>query len=279
MPASIRAGARIVRFAVVMDKSLAIEANTAEFLLAMGRAGGGEERDEDHIQWVIGGSPIDYHNCVVRAELLPETADDEIAASLDRMRAHGVPGTWHVGPSMRPADIGERLVRHGFAHAGDEPGMAVDLDALPARVPVPAGLAVTRVRDAEALDTWTRTLGTGFGEGEREAAWVGAVYARIGLTDDVPWRHYTGLLDGQPVATSSLFLGAGAAGLYFVFTVPAARGQGIGAALSLAPLLEARAMGYEVGVLAASPMGEPVYRRLGFREHCRTGLYEWRPQP
>lgn len=267
----------MVRVDEVMDKSLSIEANTAEFLLAMGRAGDGEERADERIQWVIGGSPIDYHNCVVRADLTPETADAEIDASLDRMRVHGVPGTWHVGPSMRPPDLGERLARHGFTYGGDDIGMAVDLDALPDRVEAPAGLTVARVEDAAALAAWTRTLGMGFGEGEREATWVGAVYARIGLGDDVPWRHYTGLLDGLPVATSSLFLGAGVAGLYFVFTVPEARGQGIGAALSLAPLLEARALGFHVGVLGASTMGYPVYRRLGFREHCRMALYEWRP--
>ncbi|HEY4027857.1 MAG TPA: N-acetyltransferase [Candidatus Dormibacteraeota bacterium] len=255
----------------------AIEANTAEFLVAMGRAGDGEERDDERVRWVIGGSPIDYHNCVVRAGLTPETADEAIGASVARLRAHRVPGTWHVGPSMRPADLGERLVRHGFANAGDEIGMAVDLGALPDRVAAPAGLTVRRVGDGETLAAWTRTLAAGFGEGEREAAWVGATFARIGLGDDVPWRHYLGLLDGAPVATSSLFLGAGVAGLYFVFTVATARRRGIGAALSLAPLREARAMGLRLGVLGASAMGFPVYRRLGFREHCRIHIYEWRP--
>jgi len=39
-------------------------------------------------------------------------------------RAAGVPGSWHVGPSMRPMDIGERLLAHGFSYGGDDIGMA-----------------------------------------------------------------------------------------------------------------------------------------------------------
>jgi predicted acetyltransferase len=70
---------------------------------------------------------------------------------------------------------------------------------------------------------------------------------------------------------------AGLAGIYFVSAVEEARRQGIGGAIALAPLREAREMGYGVGVLGASEMGYPVYRRLGFQECCRIGLYEWRP--
>src|SRR5207302_8703333 len=99
-------------------------------------------------------------------------------------RARGVPGTWHVGPSMRPPDLGRRLVRHGFVYAGDDIGMAIDLARAPASTPVPAGLRVERVRDAAGLAAWVETLARGFGEGEREASWVGATYARIGLGDD-----------------------------------------------------------------------------------------------
>src|SRR4051812_5525411 len=88
----------------------AVEENIAEFLLALGRAGGAEERVEPQIAWVIGDSPIDYNNAVVRADLLPEQADRAIAESVERMQAHAAPGTWHVGPSMRPADLGARLI-------------------------------------------------------------------------------------------------------------------------------------------------------------------------
>ncbi len=178
---------------------------------------------------------------------------------------------------MRPADLGERLLAHGFTYGSPEPGMAADLLALPEDRPVPAGLTIERVRDERDLALWTRTLATGFGEGEREAAWVGEMYRRIGLDDRAPWRHYLGRLGGEPVATASLFLGAGVAGIYFVFTVPQARRRGIGAAITLAALREARALGYRIGVLGSSAMGYGVYQRLGFREYCAFGIYEWRP--
>ena len=260
----------------VDDLAHAVEANGAEFLLALGRAGGGEERAEPRIQWVIGGSPIDYHNAVVRADLASEQADEAIAESIERLHAHGVPGTWHVGPSMRPADLGARLIAHGFTYAGDDIGMAADLSTLPAKLETLPGLVIERVRDEQDLIYWTRTLAAGFGEGEREATWVGEMYRRIGLGDQLPWRHYLGRLHGVPVATASLFLGAGVAGIYFVFTVEEARRQGIGAAITHAALRDARALGYRVGVLGASELGYSVYQRLGFQECCRIGIYEWR---
>jgi GNAT superfamily N-acetyltransferase len=258
-----------------MDPVRAIEENGEELLLALGRAAGAEERDDGRVRWVIGDIPIDYHNCVVRADLAPDEADDVILESLERFRAHGAPGSWHVGPSMRPADTGERLLAHGFTYGGDDIGMAVDLTALPEEVPVVEDLEIERVRDEETFAAWQGTLARGFGEGPVGAEWVGEMYRRLGLGDDGPWRHYLGRFYGEPVATSTLFVGMGVAGIYFVCTVEEARRRGIGAALTPAPLLEARERGYRLGVLGASLMGYPVYRRLGFREYCRIGLYEW----
>jgi GNAT superfamily N-acetyltransferase len=178
---------------------------------------------------------------------------------------------------MRPLDLGTRLLAHGFADAGPEPGMAIDLEAPQAALTAPTSLQITRVADAQTLAVWSDTLAQGFGEGPREAAWVGAMYQRIGFDDAVPWRHYLGYHDRRPVATASLFCGAGVAGIYFVFTTPAARRQGIGAAITFAALQEARRLGYRIGVLGASDMGYSVYQRLGFREYCTIGIYEWRP--
>lgn len=240
----------------------AIEDNAAELLMAMGAAGGGSQRVDDLAEWTIGGSPLDYHNAVVRASSV-----EVVAESLAELKKHGVPGTWHVGPSM-PID-GAALTAAGFAADGSEPGMAVRISELIAPRAVP-GLSLTRVRDDEALAVWEATLGQGFGEGEREARWVASVYRKLGYDD--PWQHYLGWLDGVPVATATVYLGAGVAGLYFVMTVPEARRRGIGAAITYGALCAAST---EYAVLESSSAGRPVYESLGFREYCTIELYAW----
>jgi hypothetical protein len=139
-----------------MDPVRVIEENGEEFRLALRRATGAEERDDGKVPWVIGDIPIDYHDCVVRARLSSQDAGDVILESLERFRTHGAPGSWHVGPSMRPADIGERFMAHGFSY-GDDIGMAVELSALPEEMPAPENLEIERVRGEETLAAWRDT--------------------------------------------------------------------------------------------------------------------------
>jgi predicted acetyltransferase len=73
-----------------------------------------------------------------------------------------------------------------------------------------------------------------------------------------------------------MVLHAGVAGIFAVATLPQARRQGLGTALTLAPLHDAREMGYRVGTLQATEMGFPVYRQLGFREVCKLGNHLWK---
>jgi len=88
-----------------------------------------------------------------------------------------------------------------------------------------------------------------------------------------PIRNYLGYLNGEPVSTSTVFYGGGAAGIYCVATLPKARGKGIGAALTLKPLQDAREMDYRVGVLQSSEMGFNLYQKLGFRHLCQIEYF------
>jgi ribosomal protein S18 acetylase RimI-like enzyme len=257
-----------------------VEANVQAFLLRMGQAGGGAERRDPEVVWTVGGSPLDYHNAVVHCDATPARADELVgkwAAELDRRR---LPGSWHVSPSMRPVDLVERLLAHGFEDGGDEPAMVADLSVPVPEMPAVEGLAVEPVRTAAHLEDYRRVLAQGFGEGPPEAAWVAEVFGRTGLGDGGPWSHLVGRLDGAAVATTTVLVDPQAvAGVYFVATVPGARRRGIGGATTAAAMRRARDMGCAVAVLGSSPMGYATYRRLGFEEVFRYRLLERPPAP
>jgi ribosomal protein S18 acetylase RimI-like enzyme len=247
------------------------------FVVALARGPGAEERNDARVHWVIGGSPAAFFNCVVRADLDARDVDEVIVHFCDRCRARGVPGTWHVDAAMRPRDLGQRLLAHGFTDVGDDRGMALDPARAVPTPPAPPGLTIELVDDLSGLAEWATALAAGF---EFPAAWGSWFFERcrmLGFAGSAPWRHWLGRLDGRPVGTATIVVARDASSLHNISTVPSARRQGIGAALTSAALAEARARGHRLAVLHASELGAPVYRRLGFQSASTTALYRWSP--
>jgi GNAT superfamily N-acetyltransferase len=206
--------------------------------------------------------------------------DDLIKETLDWFRTRNAPFCfWWVEPDATPANLGERLQAHGFAPwEVDAPGMAAELGQLQydLMTKVPAGFHMSRVKDQRGLLAFKEVFIASYEIPEFAAqAWVDATLA-FGV-EQAPWRIYVGWLNDEPVACNMLFLGGGVAGVFAVGTTPSARGQGIGAAITLIAYEEAQELGYRYGVLFATEQGAPVYRRIGF-EDVGAGIsrYLWR---
>lgn len=223
---------------------------------------------------VITGLPHELLNGIFRPRLREDGIGTAIDEAMEEFRALELPMMWWTGPSTRPLHLGKYLENCGLAHVGDLIGMAADLHALN-ELPSPSGLSVRPVQDEATLRTWLAPFAFGFELPESAALALFDLF--LGFGQDSPFRQYLGRWKGHPVATSSLFLGAGVAGTYTT-VVPLYRGQGIGAAMTLAPLREARAMGYRVGVTAVYEGAQGLLRKLGFKAHARLGLYMPRDQ-
>ena len=253
----------------------AIEANLFAFLPLWRRWPAAEIHDGPDLLWSLTSFPIPLFNSVLRANLAPGEVEAAIAAVIARGRSRDVPLLWWTGPATRPADLGERLTAGGFVHAEDVPGMAADLRDVPDGLPPASGLVIEQVADPETLREWCAAMCAGY---EMPAAFGETYYdcvVSLGLDSQAPLRHYLGRLEGEPVATASLFLAAGVAGIYDVATIPAARRRGIAAAMTVQALRGAREDGYCIAVLHSSAAGLPLYRRLGFSEYCSIGQYLW----
>ncbi len=85
------------------------------------------------------------------------------------------------------------------------------------------------------------------------------------LLDERVWACL-GLDDGRPVACASVWRAEGVGFLGWVGALPESRGKGLAAACTVAATNQALSDGSDTVSLQASPMGEDLYRRLGFAE-------------
>lgn len=240
-------------------------------------------RRSPHVEFYEGEGLLRWHSGIAHPWFngvlvtRPPAADETeiICETLAYFQARSVRlFTWWVGEGLETAAWEQPLFTNGFGYSTDTPGMAADLDALTETVPVPAPFRVAAVQDGETLQTWANTLVNGFGFPNTWQADFQQLITDFGFGGD--FRCYLGYLSDKPVATAALFLGAGVAGIYCVSTRPEARRQGLGAAVTLAALRDAHKMGYRLGILHSSPMGFPVYLRLGFSHLCNLDSFYWK---
>jgi GNAT superfamily N-acetyltransferase len=257
----------------------AMEENFVQWWRFFADAPQAQFHNEPEIAWLHSGIPLAEYNGVVRAQLWSGRSADEVAEVVAAtVRSCAIPRvgmSWYISPSTQPANLGEFLQAYGFHLSGTAPGMAIDLaaDEVSAGTPMNPALEIVRVSSATLSRQWVDVIVDSFQESEtvRQARYAGQ--AALGWAEESALQRFLVLLEGEPVATAALFLDAGIAGFYEVVTVPQQRRRGLATSVMLATIDTARQRGYRIGVLQASPMGEPVYHRLGFRELCRFSHY------
>lgn len=182
---------------------------------------------------------------------------DAIAAYCRQRRPLRSVGCWSLEPP-EPRDLGARLLARGFEWGWRPHFMWLDLARARVDHPWPDGLVVEPVEEEVLWEVGELP----YHGAESAARLFAATRAR-------PYRvwHFVARLEGRVVGQSVLNLTdgpLGVAGIYSVGVIPAARGRGIGTAVSLAPCLLAREIGCRHALLNSTQLGEPVYRKLGF---------------
>jgi GNAT superfamily N-acetyltransferase len=228
---------------------------------------------ESDAAWFITGVP--GFNIVVNTQFTRDTPESKIDEMLKHIVASGLPMTWIMGPSMRHAGMAKYLQAHGWLKNGEIPSMALDLANLEIQKEKPEGLTIELVDNNETLKHYTQTAMIGFEFPEPVIQdKVNAPFNPVFL-EDPAIHHYLGRINGQPVATTVLLRYRGIVGIYNVSTIPRMRHRGIGKAITLTALHEARNLGYHVAVLHASHQGFNIYRQLGFQEQFVFASYNY----
>lgn len=196
------------------------------------------------------------------ADTKPELVEKEIESVKTFYAYRGVPWSWWLGPNPQPADMPERLLRHGLRY-NMRPTLVASLPAeLP---PLPHNIEVWQAKNHPDLASAStiRRIAFGFPEGVGENYFE--VMAQNWLDPTRVRLYLAGVKNGPPAAIGTLIMGAGLPGIYAMATLPNWRNHGLGTAILISLLTEAMEMGHKLTVLTASQLGYPLYRKYGFK--------------
>ena len=135
--------------------------------------------------------------------------------------------------------------------------------------PLPPGLRIEAVRDAEGLRAFEVAIVRGFSMRELEGQGPGAAFSARLLADDRQ-RLWVGWEADRPVSAAATFIAAGINDVTLVATVPEARRRGYGAALTWRATLADPTL---PSLLIATDEGRPVYERIGYTTLFRFTLW------
>lgn len=221
---------------------------------------------EKKISWVV-AKEADWPESIFRADIGNLALEYEISTVIKLIREGSAPNGWIVGPLTTPKNLGSILEKFGFSNVYHQAGMALELEDIANHVVTKNGLNIEIIEDKKHLKQWIDVVSTVFN--------LKVDYELLEyLILEPEARFYIGNFEGKPVTSLMLYLSSGVAGFHAVSTLKEYRGRGFGLAISMRALLDGYKMGYRVGVLQASALGEKVYRKLGFKKFCDIISYE-----
>jgi ribosomal protein S18 acetylase RimI-like enzyme len=244
--------------------------NHHEAYRELARRAGGVVVDEGGLTFWAGAHPLPVlANAVVRTD--PQVRAKDVLVRGYRFFLTHRRGFSVILSGAADADLGPVCESAGLPLTGASPGMLLER-RLPDTAPPPGVTIRTVETDADARD-FAQVSDAAYRTFGMPAGCAVAMLNRLAV---LRAPHITSILasvDGIPSAAAMVILSHGVGGIYWVGTTPAARGRGLGELVTRIVGNVAFDSGARVVVLQASPMGEPIYRRMGYREVTRYPCY------
>jgi hypothetical protein len=212
-------------------------------------------------------------------------SDDSLSGSELVARADAFFATMARGYSVKVRSTGaDDDLRQACEAAGLEP-FGGSVPEMLVRAPLPdhpgvVGVEVRVVVDESGVGDFVAVNAEAYGTYGMPAEVLPDLFDDVGSFLADPAAHVVvASREDKPVATAMTFASDGVASLQWVGTLPAERGAGLGALVTV----EATNLAFDYGAtscsLQASPMGEPIYRALGYETvYHYSELVRW-PRP
>jgi ribosomal protein S18 acetylase RimI-like enzyme len=240
--------------------------NYAEALRDLARRSGGVVQDQDGLMLYTGMHelPVLVNGAFRTDARLPPAA--VLGRAREFFARHGRGYTVHIR-AHADGDLRVAAEDAGLVPMGDLPGMVLDHrlgDASP-----PAGVTLRRVATAADAAAFGDVMGAAYATYGMPSDVAPACIGRLEVLSAPHIVTFLALLDGTPAAGAMTVVTHGVAGIYWVGTIPDARGRGLAELCTRAAGNAGFDLGGRIAALQASVMGEPIYRRMGYVEVTR----------
>jgi len=220
---------------------------------------------------VLCGSPLG--SVVTNMAMVTGTVSAAVVrAATDRwFRGPGLPFTvWTRAHA--DAALEAELRDAGFFQITDTPGMVFTPGAGRRGAP-PPDTVIRPVRDHAGREAFGRIMAQAYAVYGTPPESTLEKFTRLESVVGPTTQAYLAVHRGTPVAGAILYLSHGIGGIGWVGTLPDAFGRGYATAVTWEVVEAGLARGVPFLSLQASPMGAPVYRRMGFTTPTRYHVF------
>lgn len=228
-----------------------------------GRAGRFEERDGLVLHATSTPFPV---TCNGVARLDPDVSAEQVVDEADAwFGALGRGYTVQVeDPTGRDADLVAAAEQRGLLELSRAPAMVRSAPFEP--LVVPDGVRLGWVGVDASVEDFVQVADESYQSLGMPAGVIVEMCTSPERMVTAHLRTVVAHVDERPVAVAQVLLGSGIAGVYYVGVLPDARGRGLAELVTHAVTQVGFELGAPLVVLQATPMGEPVYRRMGFEQ-------------
>ncbi len=253
-----------------------IEKNLFEQIRFYGSSRRARLIDNKNIIKFLSHIPLPFFNCVIFYDFDPKDLEKQIKNFIKFGRSKKTSLLCLMSPSSKPHSIGALLEENSFKYDDHMISMAIEIPDIKNDLKYIDGFEIEIVDNRKKLEKWVRTCLKGFDENDKNFSSIYEFERSLGYGKTQPWVRFTGIVDGEAIATSAIFMGSEAAGLDNITTVPDWRKKGAGASMATSALKFSQSLGYNIGVLQASDMGYNLYCKLGFKKYYEFKEYIWK---
>jgi GNAT superfamily N-acetyltransferase len=253
-----------------------IEKNLFEQIRFYGNSRRARLIDNKNIIKFLSRISLPFFNCVIFYDFDSKNLEKQIKDFIKYGRSKKTSLLWLVGPSSKPHSIGALLEENSFKYDDHMMSMAIEITDIKNDLKHIDGFEIELVDNRKKLEKWVHACLKGFDENGKNFSSIYEFEKSLGCVRTMPWVRFTGIVDGEAVATSAIFMGSEAAGLDNVTTVPDWRKKGVGASMVVHAFKFSQSLGYNIGVLQASDMGYNLYHKLGFKKYYEFKEFIWK---